>query len=344
MKSHPSALRDFTVDRRVWLLSAVAIVIGIGAASSPSCSSSASPSATNLFYFHRFSLASVTPADSPLGHWMPLVPIVGGLIVGFMARYGSDKIRGHGIPEAIEAILLHGAPHPAQDRHPQAHLRRHRHRLRRPLRRGRPHHHDRRRIRLAHRPVDPPHRRRAHHPARSRSLRRHVRHLRLPARRHPPRRRTPALRVASPQPRSRRLRQRHRRHPARLLARLRPALPHARAARPADRLSPSPPWLSACIIGCRRRRLEPHDVRLRRLSSAIFRIHWMWWPALGGIGIGIGGIFFPRGLGVGYDNIADLLHGNVPLALILGLISPSPSCGPSPSAPEPPAASSHRSS
>ena len=49
-------------------------------------------------------------------------------------------------------------------------------------------------------------------------------------------------------------------------------------------------------------------------------IHWMWWPALGGIGIGIGGIFFPRGLGVGYDNIADLLHGNAPLALLLGLI------------------------
>ena len=38
-----------------------------------------------------------------------LVPIIGGLIVGVMAHYGSDKIRGHGIPEAIEAILLHGA-------------------------------------------------------------------------------------------------------------------------------------------------------------------------------------------------------------------------------------------
>jgi hypothetical protein len=49
-------------------------------------------------------------------------------------------------------------------------------------------------------------------------------------------------------------------------------------------------------------------------------IHWMWWPAIGGVGIGIGGIFFPRGLGVGYDNIADLLRGNAPLALLLGLI------------------------
>ena len=48
----------------------------------------------------------------------------------------------------------------------------------------------------------------------------------------------------------------------------------------------------------------------------------MWWPAIGGIGIGIGlgGFFFPRGLGVGYDNIAELLRGNAPVALLLGLL------------------------
>jgi CIC family chloride channel protein len=49
-------------------------------------------------------------------------------------------------------------------------------------------------------------------------------------------------------------------------------------------------------------------------------IHWMWWPAIGGIGIGVGGLFFPRGLGVGYDNIAELLHGNAPIGLILGIL------------------------
>jgi H+/Cl- antiporter ClcA len=49
-------------------------------------------------------------------------------------------------------------------------------------------------------------------------------------------------------------------------------------------------------------------------------LHWMWWPAIGGIGIGLGGLFFPRGLGVGYDNIAELLHGNAPLSLLLGLV------------------------
>jgi CBS domain-containing protein len=50
------------------------------------------------------------------------------------------------------------------------------------------------------------------------------------------------------------------------------------------------------------------------------RVHWMWWPAIGGIGIGVGGFFFPRGLGVGYDNIAELLRGNAPLSLLLGLL------------------------
>jgi H+/Cl- antiporter ClcA len=50
------------------------------------------------------------------------------------------------------------------------------------------------------------------------------------------------------------------------------------------------------------------------------RLHWMWWPAVGGIGIGIGGFFFPRGLGVGYDNIAELLRGNAPISLLLGIL------------------------
>jgi H+/Cl- antiporter ClcA len=49
-------------------------------------------------------------------------------------------------------------------------------------------------------------------------------------------------------------------------------------------------------------------------------VHWMWWPALGGIGVGVGGLFFPRGLGVGYDNIAGLLHGNPSLGLIVGIL------------------------
>src|SRR5256712_4670049 len=48
----------------------------------------------------------VTRADNRLGVWALLVPMVGGLSVGLMARYGSERIRGHGIPEALEAILI----------------------------------------------------------------------------------------------------------------------------------------------------------------------------------------------------------------------------------------------
>ena len=110
MRSRPSALRDFTVDRRTWMLSAVALIIGAGAAGLAVLLLRAIALATNIFYYHRVSLAMVGPAGSMEAHWvLLLVPVVGGLIVGLMAHYGSDKIRGHGIPEAIEAILLHGA-------------------------------------------------------------------------------------------------------------------------------------------------------------------------------------------------------------------------------------------
>jgi chloride channel protein, CIC family len=99
MKSRPSALRDFTVNRRVWMLSGVALVIGTGAAALAVLLLRAIALATNLFYYHLLSLAIVGPAESPLSIWlMPLIPIVGGLLVGLMAHDGSDKIRGHGIP------------------------------------------------------------------------------------------------------------------------------------------------------------------------------------------------------------------------------------------------------
>src|SRR6476661_6765024 len=63
-------------------------------------------SLTNLFYYHRLSSTLVSPAANQLGPWAVLVPMAGGLVIGLMARYGSEKIRGHGIPEAMEAILI----------------------------------------------------------------------------------------------------------------------------------------------------------------------------------------------------------------------------------------------
>ncbi|SPE34578.1 CBS domain containing protein (fragment) [Candidatus Sulfopaludibacter sp. SbA3] len=58
-------------------------------------------------------------------------------------------------------------------------------------------------------------------------------------------------------------------------------------------------------------------------AEDVFRllpIHWMWWPAIGGLVIGIGGLVFPQALGVGYDTIGALLQGEVPRNLILGIL------------------------
>lgn len=62
---------------------------------------------TNLVFFHRLSLVTANPAENTLGLWVVITPVIGGLIVGMMARYGSESIRGHGIPEAMQQILLH---------------------------------------------------------------------------------------------------------------------------------------------------------------------------------------------------------------------------------------------
>ena len=64
---------------------------------------------TNLFYFGRWSTTMVSPIGNHLGVYSVLVPVAGALIIGVMARYGSERIRGHGIPEAIEAILINGS-------------------------------------------------------------------------------------------------------------------------------------------------------------------------------------------------------------------------------------------
>jgi len=61
---------------------------------------------TNLSFFGRFSFSFSSPAGNHLGAYVIFIPVVGGLIVGLMARYGSEAIRGHGIPEAMEQVLF----------------------------------------------------------------------------------------------------------------------------------------------------------------------------------------------------------------------------------------------
>jgi CIC family chloride channel protein len=101
-----AALSDFSTDRRVLLLCLLAVPIGAISAVVAKALLWLIAVITNAAFFLRWSSAAVTPAGNHLGWCVIVVPVAGALIVGLMARYGSDKIRGHGIPEALEAILL----------------------------------------------------------------------------------------------------------------------------------------------------------------------------------------------------------------------------------------------
>ena len=99
-------LRDFTADRRVLILAAMAVVIGSAGAGAAWTLSRLINLVTHLAFFGTLSASPATIAENTLGFASVLVPVAGCLVIGLMARYGSEKIRGHGIPEAIEAILI----------------------------------------------------------------------------------------------------------------------------------------------------------------------------------------------------------------------------------------------
>ncbi|HVY69430.1 MAG TPA: chloride channel protein, partial [Verrucomicrobiae bacterium] len=105
-QAHTDLLSDFRTDKRVLLLGALAVPIGAISAFVAKALLWLIAVITNLAFFQRLSSAPVIPQDHHLGWWAILVPVTGALLIGLMARYGSEKIRGHGIPEALEAILL----------------------------------------------------------------------------------------------------------------------------------------------------------------------------------------------------------------------------------------------
>ena len=324
MRSRPSALRDFTVDRRVWLLTGVALFIGAGAAALAVLLLRAIAFATNVFYYHRLSLAMAGPAGSPLSPWiMPLVPVVGGMLVGLLAHYGSDKIRGHGIPEAIEAILLRGArvdPKVAVLKPLSAAIA---------IGSGGPF--------GAEGPIIMTGGAFGSLVAQWLKLTDAERTTLLVAGAAAGMSATFAAPMA-----------------AILLAvelllfewRPRSLVPVAAASVMAGVLRIS--WLGAGPLFPVELHSDLHLTRSMLVSAPLgmlvgfasaglsrlmygfedgfehfcghLKLHWMWWPAIGGIGSGLGGIFFPRGVGVGYDNIAELLRGNAPVSLLLGLL------------------------
>lgn len=102
------------IDRRVVVICGIAFVLGIIGAVAAQVLTHLIGFITNLFFFGRISTELVSPAGHNLGVWVIGVPVVGALIIGFMARYGSKAIRGHGIPEAMEQVLTNESRIPAR--------------------------------------------------------------------------------------------------------------------------------------------------------------------------------------------------------------------------------------
>lgn len=94
------------VDRRVVQITLIALLIGLAAGLIAQGLVRLIGLITNLAFYGRFSTEFVSPADNHLGIFVIIVPVIGGIIVGLMARYGSKGIRGHGIPEAMEQVLI----------------------------------------------------------------------------------------------------------------------------------------------------------------------------------------------------------------------------------------------
>ena len=312
-------LGDFTTTRRVLLISLFAVVIGIVGAYVALALLKLIGLFTNLLFFQRVSTALVSPAGHTLGPWVILIPVAGALVIGVMARYGSERIRGHGIPEAIEAILINGSrvdPKVA---------------LLKPLSSA---------ISIgsggpfgAEGPIIMTGGAVGSLIAQFFHLTSTERKTLLVAGAAAGMSATFAAPLASVllavelllfewKPRS-----------------LIPvALASATAAAmrryiigmgplfpvPAHPAFIGPMGLLGCIVaGLLAGVLSALLTQAVYASEDAFQllpIHWMWWPAIGGLVIGVGGWLFPQALGVGYDVIEELLQGNVAGRVILGIL------------------------
>jgi CIC family chloride channel protein len=313
-------LGDFTTTWRVVPISVLAIGIGVVSAYVALGLLRLIGLFTNLFFYGRVRFDLVSPAGHHLGGWVILIPVIGGLIVGLMARYGSEKIRGHGIPEAIEAILLRGAkvePRVAVFKPVSAAIA---------IGSGGPF--------GAEGPI-------IMTGGAFGSLIAQFFHLTTAERK--------TLLVAgaaagmsatfaAP-------------FAAILLSvelllfewKPRSFIPvvfaslTAEAARihllgpgplfvvPAHNVVLRPTVLLGCLLtgllaGGLSAALTGLVYGVEDSFAHLKKIHWMWWPAMGALAVGVGGLIYPRALGVGYDVIGDLLRGDATRSLILGVL------------------------
>jgi H+/Cl- antiporter ClcA/predicted transcriptional regulator len=312
-------LGDFTTTRRVIRISVLAVAIGVFSAGIAWFLLRLIAFFTNLFFFQRFDTASSSPATNHLGPLVIFIPAIGGLIIGLIARYGSEKIRGHGIPEAIEAILLKGSkvePKVAILKPVSSAIS---------IGSGGPF--------GAEGPIIMTGGAFGSMVAQLFHLTSTERKTLLVAGAAAGMSATFAAPIA-----------------AVLLAveillfewKPRSFIPVALASAAAavarrylldpGPLFPVPPHpaeiglyaLLGCVVaGILAGLLSSILTRAVYASEDAFArlpIHWMWWPAIGGLAIGIGGFIFPQALGVGYDTIGSLLQGDVPLKIIAGIL------------------------
>jgi CIC family chloride channel protein len=102
------ALRDYSADSRILYTSALAAALGAISAVAAWALLEMIGLCTNLFYFQKLSFVDRDPWQAGRHWWLILMPVAGGLIVGIIARYLSPKVRGHGMPEAVETIVFNG--------------------------------------------------------------------------------------------------------------------------------------------------------------------------------------------------------------------------------------------
>ncbi len=320
LASAPAAeLGDFTATWHVVPISLAAVAIGLLSACVALALLRLIGLFTNLFFFQRWDFALVSPAGNRLGAVEILVPVAGALIVGFMARYGSDRIRGHGIPEALESILIRGSrvePRVALLKPLSAAIS---------IGSGGPF--------GAEGPIIMTGGAFGSMVAQFLKLTSAERKTLLVAGAAGGMSATFAAPVAAValavelllfewKPRS--------------LVPVALASATAAAARryliglgPLFPTPPHPLFIGpAGLLGCALAGLVAGALSAI-LTGAVYAaedaftrlpIHWMWWPALGGLVVGLGGLVFPEALGVGYDTIGALLQGQVPGRVIVGIL------------------------
>jgi H+/Cl- antiporter ClcA len=94
---HNDMRRDFAADSRLLRITAIAAAVGVLSTGTAYLLLLVIRFFTNLFFFQTWSIVARSPAVNTLGPWVIAVPAIGGLIIGLLARYGSEQIRGHGL-------------------------------------------------------------------------------------------------------------------------------------------------------------------------------------------------------------------------------------------------------